>query len=66
MRTGDLKNIYMFSCSCDAASSRKLRLAAKYKLRDMEVGRSPEKAESTKPVKDTALACVMLSMTATS
>ena len=27
----------MFSCSCDFASSRELRLAAKYKLREMEV-----------------------------
>ena len=55
----------MFSCSCDAASSRELRLAAKYKLREMEVGRSPEKAEPTRPVKDIALASTMYSMNTT-
>lgn len=65
MRTGDLENFYMFSCSCDAASSRELRLAAKYKLREMEVGRSPETAESTRPVKDVALASTMYSMNTT-
>ena len=47
-KPGDLDQVYMFSCSCGFA--RELRLAAKYKLREMEVevGRSPEKAESTK------------------
>ena len=47
------------------ASSRELRLVPKYKLREMEVGRSPEEAEPTRPVKDIALASTMYSMNTT-
>ena len=50
---------YTCSAAREVSKEIELRLTAKCKLREMEVGRSPEKAESTRPVKDTALACVV-------